>query len=121
MWVEDRFEGIVKWIADMGVRVKRQTDNLDGNVELYAVLCLLALALFMILVLVACNCALTCCQCHKSRRRERKRFRKDEYDEGYCQQILSLLRRQQVVEREWEERRRVRDEYFAVKNQYYAY
>lgn len=93
--------------------LRSQIDKLDGQTELYLVLCLLALALFLILLLVACNCAMSCCQCHRNRKKE-KRYRDEKHNDDYYQQIHSLLQRQQTVEREWEERRRIRDEYRLV-------
>ncbi|KAI6189795.1 hypothetical protein M3Y97_00047200 [Aphelenchoides bicaudatus] len=94
----------------MGVLVRKQVDKLDGQTELYLVLCLLAIALLMILGLVACNCALTCCRSN-TRKKERRRSFEDDYDADYFRQIRSLLQRQQIVERQWEERRRIREEY----------
>lgn len=98
----------------MGARLRREVEKLDGQTELYLVLCLLVVALLMILGLVACNCALMCCR-NNNRKKSRKRsIESDEYDADYFRQIRSLLQRQQIVEREWEERRRVREEYRLV-------
>lgn len=116
-WIQVQIGAFIKWIIEMGTRLRRQVDKLDGQTELYLVLCLLGIALLMIVMLVACNCALTCCQCRSNRKRGKRRSREgndDQYDDDYFHQIHSLLQRQQTVEHEWEERRRIRDEYRMV-------
>jgi hypothetical protein len=99
----------------MGTRLRRQVEKLDGQTELYLVLFLLVLALLLIFGLVACNCALTCCRNNKQKK-SRKRSIENDYDADYFRQIRSLLQRQQIIEREWEERRRVREEYRLVSS-----
>lgn len=97
----------------MASRLRRQVDSLEGQIELYLVLGLLSIALLMILGLVACNFAMACCQFSRSRRRK-GRERYNDYSDEYFSTVQTLLKRHQILEREWEERKKFREEYRLV-------